>query len=678
MMNARELIFLVGNSRQLLSLLQIIIKNDLLEFRDKEIIIYVKKGSVHDEATIDDYYHIMNNYSMRESNDLIKEKIQIKTYDNVSVGMDFSKLEKEDTALFGRAIRDKTLVIGLGEKHIFSLKNVSFDYFILSTVRDVIVSRYTNIYRNGGSNIPYIISYVIKEFDCDYDFTGNERITMSLYHYNYLLDEYGIDKCREIFKSGQDVNSLLPIKYMNFYSTSMKKDDFPELLIDESRSEADYKVVEREILHKLINNRFNGKYISCSYNADSIKKIDNISHHQHNENVLVTGLLFNDNVLLKPVEAEKLNKSLISPREYFKNDMEQEIKYCCNFLYFATKNIVEAYNFTRKELPNEKINVGKIFLGYKYINEDANREEYFPLYNKAFIGCTKSGQVIFGRRKLQGGKIIINNQEITWDKDDVNCEGGNINIITPYINNQDLSIDNEDYRNFRYLYGKNRLNIVIINNRIVCVRYGEIAIPSIGVVLSVAGDYIKRLIDVLGLTSVDNDYYEINKPYKLDVYLKKPEDMTQEQWDNISWVYGGATLLVENGKNLVSSKDAQIKAFKEEGWFHPLSMQTQETQVQDWVRGPRTVVGLTKTNKFFAFVFSGRTKESCGANFNEIVSILEKEVGAIEWAMNLDGGASSCLSMIYKSQLIELSYPCTSDLSSAGMIRPINSMLIIK
>ncbi|QUH27442.1 phosphodiester glycosidase family protein [Vallitalea guaymasensis] len=679
MMIAEELIFLAGDNKQLLTLLQIIVNNELLEFRDKKIVIYVKKSSIHDEATIDDYYDIMDNQATIESNDLIKKNTQIKIYDNTSVGMDFSKLEKEDAILFGKASSNKTLVIGLGEKHIFSLKNVSFDYFILSTVQNVVVSRYTNIYRNGSSDIPYIIGYVIKEFDCDYDFTGNERITMSLFHYNCLLNEYGIKRCREVFKSGEDINNLLPIKYMNFYSTSIKRNDFPEFLMDKQQSEADYKVAEREILYEFINNHFRGKYISCYYNADNIEKTtDDVYNHEHNNNVLVTGLLFDDNVSLKPVEAEKLNKSLISPREYFKNDIERDLRYCCNFLYFATDNIVEAYNSTRKELPNEKIDVGKIFLGYKYVNEDTNREEYFPLYNKAFIGCTKSGQVIFGRRTLQGGKIIINNEEITWDRDDVNSDNGNVNIITPYIDNQDLSKNNEDYRKFFYSYGKNRLNIVIINNKIVCVRYGEVSIPSIGVVLSVTGDYIKRLVDSLGLTGINDDYYKITKPYKLDVYLEKPEDMTQGQWDDISWVYGGATLLVENGKNLVSNNQVQIEAFKREGWFHPLSMQTQETQVQDWVRGPRTVVGLTRTNKFFVFVFSGRTKESCGANFNEIVGILEKEVGAVDWVMNLDGGASSCLSMIYKNQLIELSYPCTSDLSSAGMIRPINSMLIMK
>ncbi|GMQ56885.1 hypothetical protein AN1V17_12790 [Vallitalea sediminicola] len=679
--SAEKLIFLVGDRKQLFSLLQLISNKVILEFNEKKVVIYVKNNSIHDEATIDDYHDIIKDQCIIGLNDLINSKeILIRTYDNISVGMDFRKLNEEDIILFEEAACNRSLVIGLGEKHIFSLKNVSFDYFILTTVKNVVVSRYTNIYRNGSSNIPYIISYVIKEFDSNYDFTGNERITMSLFHYNCLLNENGIDRCRNLFQSDEDINNLLPTKYMNFYSTSMKADDFPELIIEKQEYKDDYISIEKEKVCGFINNHFNGKYTMYYYNADNSEKIIDFGCNYINDrNVLVTGLLFEDDISLKVLEAEKLNKSLISPREYFEKDKECNMKYCCNFLYFATENIIEVYNSVREQRPHEKIDVGKIFLGYKYENQNTKkRKEYFPLYNKAFMGYTKSGHVVFGRRTLQGGKLIINNEEITWNRENVNSDKGQVSIITPYIDNKDLCSYNKDYRNFCYLYGKARLNIVIINNKIVCVRYGEVSIPSIGVVLSVTGVYMQKLVDVLGLIRINDYYYKVTKPYKLDVFLEKPDDMTQEQWDDISWIYGGATLLVENGKNLVSNNCIQTEAFKREGWFHPLSMQTQETQVQDWVRGPRTVVGLTETNEFFVFVFSGRTKESCGANFDEIVCILEKEVGAVNWAMNLDGGASSCLSMVYKNELIELSYPCASDLSSAGMIRPINSMLIIE
>ena len=136
-------------------------------------------------------------------------------------------------------------------------------------------------------------------------------------------------------------------------------------------------------------------------------------------------------------------------------------------------------------------------------------------------------------------------------------------------------------------------------------------------------------------------------------------------------------MLVQNGENLVKDKNEAFKSFLEEGWFHPLSMQTQETQVQEWVRGPRTVIGIDKSNGFFTAVFSGRTKESRGTRFDEVVAILSKEIGELKNVMNLDGGASSCLALIYKNELFEISYPCTSDYTSSGMVRPVNSGLFI-
>ena len=119
------------------------------------------------------------------------------------------------------------------------------------------------------------------------------------------------------------------------------------------------------------------------------------------------------------------------------------------------------------------------------------------------------------------------------------------------------------------------------------------------------------------------------------------------------------------------------ESFTEEGWYHPLSMQTQETQVQKWVRGPRTVIGLTKHDEFFVMVFDGRSKESAGARFDEIVIILEKEFGNLKWVMNLDGGSSSCLGLVYNGKFFELSTPSVSKYTSKGLVRPVNSFVLV-
>ncbi len=216
------------------------------------------------------------------------------------------------------------------------------------------------------------------------------------------------------------------------------------------------------------------------------------------------------------------------------------LSFYSNFLYFVTENITEAYNFTREQRPMEKIDVGKIFLGYKYLNVGPyKREEFFPLYNKGFMGYTKSGKVIFGRRKLLGGKIIINHETLSWKREDVNKTNGDINIITPYIDHEKLSAYNGNFRNFHYLYGNKRLNIVIINNKIMCVRFGEVSIPSIGVVVSLEGNHIERVKNALGLMKINDGYYEVTKPYTLELFLEKPDAITTEEWDDMDWVYGG-------------------------------------------------------------------------------------------------------------------------------------------
>jgi exopolysaccharide biosynthesis protein len=107
-------------------------------------------------------------------------------------------------------------------------------------------------------------------------------------------------------------------------------------------------------------------------------------------------------------------------------------------------------------------------------------------------------------------------------------------------------------------------------------------------------------------------------------------------------------------------------------------MQTQETQVQNWVRGPRSVIGVDQENNPFIAVFSGRTIESAGARFDEMNTILKATIPGIKDAINMDGGASACLGMIYKGEFFELSLPCCTTYTTTGMARPLNSFLLLE
>ena len=129
---------------------------------------------------------------------------------------------------------------------------------------------------------------------------------------------------------------------------------------------------------------------------------------------------------------------------------------------------------------------------------------------------------------------------------------------------------------------------------------------------------------------------------------------------------------MKGGENLMIDERKAKVSFTVEGWYHPLSMQTQETQVQKWVRGPGTVIGLTKNDEFFVMVFDGRSRENAGTRFDEVVIILEKEFGSLKWVMNLDGGSSPCLGLIYNGKFFEHSTPSVSKYTSKGLVRPVN------
>ncbi len=72
---------------------------------------------------MDDYHHIMESHSINGLSSLMKQgNIEIRSYDNASVGMDFRHLEKNDNALFEEACHHKAIVIGLGEINVFFIK----------------------------------------------------------------------------------------------------------------------------------------------------------------------------------------------------------------------------------------------------------------------------------------------------------------------------------------------------------------------------------------------------------------------------------------------------------------------------------------------------------------------------------------------------------------------------
>ncbi len=569
-------------------------------------------------------------------------------------------------------IQESYEIIGIGDKALFSLHGAPFSYFIGTNVKNPKVRIYTNIQPDQDNKIPYILSYIPKGEIPAEDFLGMERVKKTLFHFEKT--------------KGMKKEALLPY-YFNFYSTTFSPKKFKEFEIDKEKEMVEVLKKRDRVLAYIIEKKLEkyGRYIKTYYNLGKMEHAPYISDPEKRQNgVLIRGLLLKDFKTLRPkiFLSEDIGCGKVSPRTLIKKGIiSKNTLFYFNFLYFFTEKLIRDYNHIRIERPYENLSNKEFFLGYRYIRSKGL--ETFPLYNKGFFGYTEDGIPIFGRRKLEGGKINIEGIMITWDKDMVNPKSPqDFCIYTPFIKNEELGKKDIDYMRFSYPVGENRFNIAIVNDKIITIRDGDILLPCIGVVLSFHREslHVKELKKNLALKSIENGYYFIGKGYKIKLYLNRPTTVSQDVWEKVKWVYGGGTLLVQNGKNLVKNKEDAEKTFWKEGWYHPLSKKTQETQVQEWVRGPRNIIGTTEKGGFFAVTFSGRTKETSGATFGEAIDIIEKELSPhkIHYALNLDGGSSVCMGFIDNGEFFELNYPAPSPTTPAGMVRPVNSMILFE
>ncbi len=628
-----EIIFIVGNYKQLPLLLAFCERY----LKSKKIEILFKNNPVDDEPGYDD----IDFFEKHAKNSHYKFHV----YSSTSYGIDLT--DKSLRWILPDENTRSKLVVGLDENMMMTLDGAIFNYHILSKVENIKAQRYTNIYMNSSKKIPFVIAYV-KGGDVISDrYYGVERTIGSLYHYHI-----------KGYKN----------HYMNFYSNTYDPEKFTEFDIEHSsfsqiildRDENISKVIRRFL------SKVDATYIDSYHHLDNLSKIEYIPEQSQNA-TLVRGVYFKDTskVNITPALAQDFNSDLLYVRDMLKDGLLKENGLYFNFLYFATRNIVRWYNALRNE--NERLNFNNFFIGYIHKGDFTT----FPLYNKAYIKCSKMGEISIQRKKLGAGSLTINGLTFDWKDEDVNStdKRKDIIIFTPYMSNEKLSTKETDFTHFTMDIGQKRYNIVLVNNRIVSVRRGTVKQPSLGVVVSLNGKSFSEFAKAVNLSEIMDGYFKVDDDYELHVDLKGDKDCL--------WAFGGGSLLVKNGENLVENSRKAFDSFAKEGWFHPLSMQTQETQVQEWVRGPRTLVGTTEEGGFFVFTFSGRTKESKGIRFDEAVEILKNEIGNLKDVMNLDGGASSCLGLIYKNEFFELSYPCTSDDTSAGLVRPVNSAVFV-
>lgn len=351
----------------------------------------------------------------------------------------------------------------------------------------------------------------------------------------------------------------------------------------------------------------------------------------------------------------------VNPRSYFRIN---EIGDCLvsNFMFFVTPKTIELYNRFRESRDKELINRDGWHIDYKFENNAYERCETFPLYNKAAIGKKKNGGIEFFRKSLNSGKVLINGVEVQWQECDINSNAeGDVILYTPF----DKENDSIEYSRYYKIVGKGRVNIICIDDSITCIRNGDVILPSIGVVISLSLQRWNALFPDMEYDS--EGYYCIDQ-----IHFK----LCLPNSDEYEWCYGGGMFLIYNGMEFDTERKL-IDELAYEGWLTKLSMQTQESEIHKIEKHPRTAIGLTKDQKFFILVCSGRSMRSVGADYFDLIDISKKLFGNVEYLMNIDGGASSFLAYTTRKEIFELSDIAYSNNSCAGVVKPVNSIMTI-
>lgn len=457
---------------------------------------------------------------------------------------------------------------------------------------------------------------------------------------------------------------------------------------------ATYDHLKDEAIRKYLNGFDNFEYYSTYFNKNMEESEIPWDAKEQQNGILVQAVRVKkaENSYVHFCKEGENVRTLIGNQENIDKNKDGVLKpaIISNFLFFLTPKLAALYNDLRFDRPRECLPYEKGHLDYMFYEFNGKRIETFPLFKKACIGLRKDGQFLFFNHEIGGGKIEFSTpgkedstiEIVSWNKEDVNLlpdlSGMNtkntpIHVYTPDFSKPD---GEPDLTQYRILVGENRLNIVISQNQILCIRKGSVVLSPVGVVLSLNSEYGEQFRKNLGLSELEDGYFDCSN-LDFTVNLDRPKEVSEEDWNQIFWAYGGGLSLIKDGKGLCDDGD-MLAWMEKEGWMSPLSRQTQESALHVMVKHPRTAIGITKEGDLVVLVYSGRTKMSVGADYDEMCRIARKLFPDIWSLMNVDGGGSAMLGLAVGNSFMELSYPATSFDSCAGMVRPINTLLYLK
>lgn len=573
-----------------------------------------------------------------------------------------------------------------GEEGLLHCKHLQIDSVVCAEPSCFYTKAVTN---QLGSSHPCVV-YVPKHFDITAQVGLIEKTRISYWQLARLWEAYGDDiyTC-----SPKKLYQKYPQYFINVYESGA---DCPEAAegypIQIRWPEADQKdpvgeawlgtfYEQREqAIREYLNSNENLTYVSTYFNESLEETEIPWDSKEQQDGILVHGICTRkaegSRVIFCP-QNEGLHQLIEKCSGKAGNP---DLRIFSNFLFFMTPRLSLLYNELRKDRTREQCAFNRDHLDHMCYWKDGKRIETFPLYRKACIAMKKDGKFLFFNYRLGGGRMAAGGHWISWTEKDVDVwESGKcqkdapIRVYTPYYSKPDESRAAVDYQK---LVGADRLNVVIMQDRIICVRMGEVMLSSVGVIVSLNRQYGEAFVEKAGLKPVEDGYYECDG-LEMVLKLDPPDMISQKDWEQIEWAYGGGMSLILNGKGVCDEGQPE-HWFREEGWMSPLSRQTQEAEVHKMVKHPRTAIGLTRSGDLVILIFSGRTFLSAGADYDEMCQIARKLFPDIWYMMNVDGGGSAMIGIAIGSSFMELSYPAVSLDSCAGMVRPINTVLCLK
>lgn len=593
---------------------------------------------------------------------------------------------------------EKACLMFYGEEGFLHCRNLNLE----AVIHGIPSGYYTKALTNQFGKESACIVYVPEHFDITRWVRLTERTRLSYWQLARLWEAYG----DEIYAySPQELYRRYPQYFINIYENG---ENCPEAAPDypiriqwngcekgqrewRQKNEGEdlavfarYDSLRDQSIRQYVNEKCH--YISTYFDLDLIETpIPWYGQGQQN-GILVQGIRASG-VRDSRVIFCKENRTL---RQMLSEEDSLSFKIFSNFLFFLTPKLARLYNDLRGERPREQIDVQKGHLDYMLFYKEGKRIETFPLFRKSCIAMKQDGQFLIFNHRLGGGRMEIAGQSLSWTAADVDVRAadeqerngqtaetqekeGKIRIYTPYYSCPE---EGEPMGTYRCLVGEDAVNLVILQDRIQCIRKGTVVLPAIGVVVSLSGDLGKRFLETAGLRPLEDGYYDC-EGLSMTLKLESPAGIPPQEWEQVAWAYGGGLSLIIDGVGLGDKGDT-TEWFREEGWMSPLSRQTQESELHTMVKHPRTAIGITKNGELVILVFSGRTWLSTGADYRGMCEIARKIIPDIWCLMNVDGGGSAVLGMSIGSSFMELSYPATSIGSCAGMVRPVNTVLCLE